>query len=405
MTKKQRPCVLVTDARLPSATTVIQDLGRTGHDVVAAGMMKSSAGMWSRATTHRGTYPNPVLHPNQAVDALLALVRRHRVDLLIPITDEVIVPLSEQRDRFDGICQLALPNPEALALMQDKDATVRMAKTLGVETPRSLLVHSRDEARDAAIELGWPVVLKPRQSFVAGERLDSHTIGVTYANDFDGLDRELDSFGGRFPLLLQEYCAGEGQGVDMLLHEGRALAVFQHRRLREMPPTGGPSSLRESMTPDWGLVDRSIRLLGEVGWTGLAMAEYKVGEDGPRLMEVNGRIWGSFPLSVRSGMDFPSQLASLYLDGPPSPGPLNDHYRVGVRSRDLGLELRWIVAALRNKRTYPFLDAPMRAQGLAALAGLIFSSDRYDLLTLSDPLPALLDARRALGFFFKRPGS
>ena len=47
------------------------------------------------------------------------------------------------------------------------------------------------------------------------------------------------------------------------------------------------------------------------------MVEFKVGPEGAHLMEINGRIWGSLPLAVRAGMDFPARLADLFLDGPP----------------------------------------------------------------------------------------
>ncbi len=70
------------------------------------------------------------------------------------------------------------------------------------------------------------------------------------------------------------------------------------------------------------------------------MVEFKVGPGGPHLMEINGRIWGSLPLAVFSGMDFPARLADLLLNGPPSPLPAapDTDYRVGVKARNLEKE-------------------------------------------------------------------
>ena len=50
--------------------------------------------------------------------------------------------------------------------------------------------------------------------------------------------------------------------------------------------------------------------LGRVlSYSGLAMVEFRRGPDGVGyLMEVNGRVWGSLPLAVRAGMDFPALL-------------------------------------------------------------------------------------------------
>ena len=174
--------------------------------------------------------------------------------------------------------------------------------------------------------------------------------------------------------------------------EGRPLAAFQHRRLREVPPTGGASSLRESMPVDPVLLDHTVRLLGPLGWTGLAMAEFKVGRAGPRLMEINGRIWGSLPLAVRSGMDFPARLAEALLGAGAQPVEgCHSDYAVGVRSRDLELELRWIGAVLRGVRALPATTAPARRDAVRAAANLVRPGDGYDVLSLGDPRPGVAE--------------
>jgi predicted ATP-grasp superfamily ATP-dependent carboligase len=153
--------------------------------------------------------------------------------------------------------------------------------------------------------LGWPLVLKPQSSRLYHQNAGIDSFTVAYADGPERLAEQMAPFEGRCPVLLQEYCAGAGDGVELLLHEGRPLAAFQHRRLREVPITGGASAFRESVPLDPLLLDYSTRLLRELRWTGLAMVEFKSSVGGPRLMEINGRVWGSLPLAVRSGMDFP----------------------------------------------------------------------------------------------------
>ena len=73
-------------------------------------------------------------------------------------------------------------------------------------------------------------------------------------------------------------------------------------------------------------------LLDDLRWRGVAMVEFKVDRrDGqPRLMEINGRFWGSLQLAIDAGVDFPSILIDSFsgrVVAPSSP------YRVGVRSR------------------------------------------------------------------------
>ena len=51
------------------------------------------------------------------------------------------------------------------------------------------------------------------------------------------------------------------------------------------------------------------------------------------LLEVNARFWGSLPLAIAAGVDFPKQLFNLTVRGAIQPQP---PYRFGVYSRSLG---------------------------------------------------------------------
>jgi hypothetical protein len=121
------------------------------------------------------------------------------------------------------------------------------------------------------------------------------------------------------------------------------------------------------------------------------MVEFKVGVDGPRLIEINGRVWGSLPLAVRAGMDFPRLLAEVCLAGRTADDPAPDHYVLGMRGRDLGHDLLWIGNVLLQRRRYACLPFPSRWRGLTALLSLLDPSIRPDVMSLRDPLPGLWD--------------
>ena len=55
------------------------------------------------------------------------------------------------------------PNPQALALAQDRLAEKTMFRELGLETPAFATVDSYDELRQGAREIGYPCVLKTRR--------------------------------------------------------------------------------------------------------------------------------------------------------------------------------------------------------------------------------------------------
>jgi predicted ATP-grasp superfamily ATP-dependent carboligase len=389
----REPRVLVTDASRGSALAVIRSLGRRGCHVVAADAGSVSPGARSRYASGRVRYPSPFKDPAGMLDALEATIRRRGIDLLVPVTDDVIVPLVAERSRFEALCGLVLPRSEALELAADKAATLGLARSVGVPVPETIVADGATALADAASRLRWPVVLKPSRSRVVGPDGRVERRAVTYAADADELAALAPCLAGWGPVVVQPWLPGSGVGVEVLADHGRPVALFQHRRLHEVPITGGASSLRVSEPLDPDLAGHATRLLAEMSWHGLAMVEFRVGPDGPVLMEVNGRIWGSMPLAVASGVDFPGQLLDVWLDRTPR-GTRIGEYRAGVVGRNLELEVVWIASTLRGERRLRFLPTPRRRAALAGAAGLLDPRVRDDIVSRSDPLPGLVELLR-----------
>src|SRR5919201_6215557 len=220
--------VLVSDAGRGSAISVIRSLGRRGLRVIAADHDPRSAGFRSRYAAERLVYPHPADDPAGVVDRLHDLAAAGRVDLIIPVSEEVLLPLARARARFAGRSALAIPDDSALAQVADKSATIELARRLGVPVPRTARVRGGDEGLAAARELSWPLVITPAPSLLYHngkvERLE-----VAYADAPAALVSGMRELAGRCPVLLQEYVAGEGYGVELLVDRGRPLMAFQHR--------------------------------------------------------------------------------------------------------------------------------------------------------------------------------
>ncbi len=390
MTREARRHVLITDAGRGSAVAFIRSLGRRGWNVTAADHDPASAGFRSRYTTDRLLYPRPSEHPDAVVEAIRTRVERDRIDLVVPITDELGLPLAEARARFAGLTTLAIPEPEALAATHDKSATFALAERLGIAVPATRVVDVSADAAAIGRDLGFPVVVKPVASreVLADRTIRSNV--VSYATDAAGLQARLASLPAGTTVMLQRWVPGDGIGVELLMDHGRPIVAFEHRRLREFPPTGGASSLRESVPLDEDLHDQAVRMLSELGWTGLAMVEFRRGRDGVGyLMEINGRVWGSLPLAVRAGVDFPGRLADLLLDGTPGDGQTDTEYRRGVRARNLRLDIAWIGSVLSGRRRQRGMPWPSRRQAVGAMVGLLDPRIGDDLMSWRDPAPGL----------------
>ena len=192
---------------------------------------------------------------------------------------------------------------------------------------------------------------------------------------------------------MQERIFGSGLGVFLLAWEGRTLAAFAHRRIREKPPPGGVSVYRESVAVAPELRTYSERLLERYRWRGAAMVEFK--EDArtgtPYLMEVNGRFWGSLQLAIDAGVDFPAILVAAALG---EPRPAIGAFREGIRCRWLWGDvdhLIWMLRAPRHIRVaHP--DLPGRLGALARFLVPWRPGDRFEVLRTTDPGPFLRES-------------
>ena len=105
--------------------------------------------------------------------------------------------------------------------------------------------------------------------------------------------------------IVQEKIEGDGRGVSLLLgRDGELLSAICHRRLREFPASGGPSTLCVTEYDEFA-IKKAHKLLKSFGFIGMAMVEFK----GDAILEVNPRVWGSFPLTVFAGSSFTEKYA------------------------------------------------------------------------------------------------
>ncbi|MBI4500742.1 MAG: ATP-grasp domain-containing protein [Gemmatimonadetes bacterium] len=244
---------------------------------------------------------------------------QHGSELLLAVTDASVGALLQQPDIVPPRAVLPFPSHERYRLASDKVGMLDYAVQAGLAVPESRLIESR--GADVDIPGEWmPAVLKPHRS-VVGSAARAEKLVVSLAEDRPSLQRALSAFPPEaFPVLLQRRVSGPGVGLFLLRWNGRVVAAFAHRRLREKPPAGGVSTYRESVVLDPGLFRAGARLLELLDWQGVAMIECKREEHSGRyvFMEMNGRLWGSLQLAIDAGIDFPALLADCVLGTPRS---------------------------------------------------------------------------------------
>ena len=236
-------------------------------------------------------YPHFTEHiTNVPLETVLA---KRNFDMVIPVGRDSVGPVSM-------ICpELAvLPSAESLDACYNKEKTMCLAKRLDVPAPRTQFVQELGELDAGAIT--FPCVVK-------ASREDASYKTVHYCSSLEEVKQRVEELlaavaqegGGA---LVQEFITGQGCGFFGLTDAGRPLRVFMHQRIREYPVSGGPSTAARAFDSP-RLKELGLRLLAELRWTGVAMAEFKYDprRDDFVLMEINGKFWGSLELALRSG--------------------------------------------------------------------------------------------------------
>ena len=297
--------VLVLGADSPIGLTVARELGARGVRVIAHGRSDRALARFSRFASEflLETRPLGAWLPDFAAARGLGAV--------MAVSEGQLLELATLHGQL-GDCRVLGPDAATLSRVLDKAQTLASAAELGISVPHAWQPQPGEDHAARAAKVAYPVAIKwadPNavQAGLTGAGLPLEK--VEYAADAAQLMAILTRYDAleRWPLV-QQYCPGYGLGQMLNMAGGAASLRFQHRRLREFPPSGGVSSFCASIPLDQHAAQmaRSEALLAAVGWQGPAMVEYRYDPASGTywLMEINGRFWGSIPLAWHCGAHF-----------------------------------------------------------------------------------------------------
>ncbi|MFI6444901.1 acetyl-CoA carboxylase biotin carboxylase subunit family protein [Kitasatospora sp. NPDC050543] len=194
---------------------------------------------------------------------------------------------------------LGAPHLSALAAAncRDKLATRRLLSAAGVPSARYRHVRNLAQARAAAAAIGYPVVVKPRSlagSLGVALAADPAELAEAFARagqaSFPGLD-------AREGVIIEEFLRGPEISVDSVVVGGAVRCVNVARKRLGFAPYFEEvghlvSPWRHEPWAD-AVVDAVTRAHAALGVeTGVTHAELRLTPDGPRLVELNGRLGG-----------------------------------------------------------------------------------------------------------------
>lgn len=382
--------VFITDGDQRSALATARSLGRQGIKVTVGEKRKGSLASSSRYCSREFVYPSPVKNPVEFQEEIIGHIKSNSYDVIIPMTDITCYLINDIRDKLSDYVNIALPDKESFENASDKASLMRMAESLNVPIPKTWFVDEKGKLDDIAKQVEYPVVIKPSRSRLLTP--DGWINGtVEYAYSPEELEEKYNSIHQNIPdPIIQERIEGPGHGVFLLYSNGQRKAFFGHRRIREKPPSGGVSVLRESILPDSKTLEHSCTLLEAFKWNGAAMVEFKIDsrDNTPKLMEINGRLWGSLQLAIDAGVDFPFLLYQTALGREPQ---CVESFKEGIKTRWLLGDLDHLMIILLHKRRKLALpkDFPGRFGTFAGFIKSFFDNNtRQEIWRNDDTKPA-----------------
>jgi len=388
---------IILDGHLKSALAATRSLGEKGIRVNCAAERKSAMSLHSCFCAQDFIYPSPVKNRQAFIETLVEFAKKvGGKPLVYSFSDETFLPISDEREKLEKYVTLVLSDKKNIDLAFNKAKTLSLAKKLNVPHTNYYEVENLNDIKKISKKLSYPAVIKPKHSCVW-----KGNIGVkgTASYAFTPVEliekaKEIYKKTGLWPLV-QDFIMGEEYGIEMLCQEGEIVAISAHKRIRSLNPTGGAAVVKEKIFDDENsraMEEYAKRFLKELTWNGVIMFEFKMDkkEKNLKLLEINGRFWGSLPLAIFSGVDFP------YLFFQQAQGDFVGKKNEVVQSQNKIMS-RHLLGDTHNLLLVFFKNDKMRKivylKRIKAFKEFfaLHKNQKYDVFSLSDPKPFLFE--------------
>jgi predicted ATP-grasp superfamily ATP-dependent carboligase/protein-tyrosine-phosphatase len=391
--------ILILDGDTLPALSILRSLGSKNINLATASHTENSICGYSRYNQSSLLYPHPLEASDEFLRWIEQILEDNHYDLVIPVTERTLIPLARKFHNTQYAKKITMAKLDAIETVLDKAKTSLLAKQCDTPIPTSWDISSSADLDNFGHEFTYPIVIKPGRSI--SDQANRVPMTVCYAHSQEELHKISNELLNHTHLVLQQYFTGIGVGIELIAERGEILYAFQHQRLHEMPLTGGGSSYRKSVDIDSDLLEASKKLIKELDWHGVAMVEFKKNPQTGEfiLIEINGRFWGSLPLAVAAGADFPHMLYQLY-----TTGTIGKHepYRREIYCRKLSSDVRWLEAVLRKDADTRLVTIPSIQSGLKDLLHIFLPKHYFDAQSLKDLKPGLVDLKQIITSYTER---
>ncbi len=361
--------------------TIVRSLARAGFWIALGTNERRSSTALSRYVSDVRVFEES--NRDRFLGQLEAYLRHEKPDYVFPVGETQARRIAGAAERFMPLATWVMPDPATVLRCFDKRALYKLTPTLGIPTaPWREYTDFEDWSR-AAREMGFPVVVKRKDSSAYIKQKKAIILRTPEA--FDSFLAELQSEPDAGSLVLQKFASGERQNCHIAADRGRIVAFFQQKVIRTDELDGTGTGIEGVSAP----ISSELRaycecLVEALGYHGIGCIQFMVDEKSGAVafLEVNPRMDSTAALPYHLGYDYPRIAVEIAAGD--TPDPLTKAYRTGKH-------YYWLYGDVLN-----WLDC--RKQGRQSGAELLHRALKMPWSTLTshhltwdarDPMPTL----------------
>ncbi|MEI6131447.1 MAG: hypothetical protein WCQ41_01310 [Bacillota bacterium] len=260
------------------------------------------------------------------------LIENENPDIVLPARDHDVLFLAEFILKFPEFkAKIPCGSVEAIKIMNDKSLSYLFAKKHGLPFAETFFVSKNnfEAARSWALQIGYPVLAKPREGFGSlGIRIicDEEQLEAFVKNDDEGfLLQEIIDFKAKQHDAILEVRRNLDKGLPLFFHmpdedqyaaqaiiapDGTVGRVFTSKSLMVI------GRCERAQPCEDVRLEAVARCFAEAisveGWRGVFNFQCRKTEDGYKGIEMNGRMSGSTSARLWLGFDEPRELIKAF---------------------------------------------------------------------------------------------
>lgn len=282
--------ILVVPAGSRLALGIIKSLKKEKNiKIVSADCDKLAAGLF---LSDKSYLISPFANQSLFFEDLKKIIRKEKIDLVIPALDPLLIKFSENRDFFEKLgVKILLSSPETIFLTRDKWQTYKLLKDV-VLLPKSFINKKK-------INISYPLFIKPRDG--------SGSINAFKVNSKEELNFYFKKI--KNPII-QEYLEGKEYTIDCLADmEGNLLFCIPRLRLE----TKAGVSIKGRVVKNENIEKIAKKISKRLKFKGPFFFQLKEKKGKLMIIEINSRFGGGMPLSVAAGPNIYLLSIKLFL--------------------------------------------------------------------------------------------